>query len=407
MEKLKNIIIINDECGISGGGPKVSMMEANSLVEKYNVIYFCGFITSMQEIDKRVNVINVYKKPFLKQNKIIGALRGLYSFKAKRRLSKILKKFSKEDTVIHVHGFTTGLSSSIFKSIYKSAISVFFTCHSYHMICPNGGFFNYNTQKICNFEPMKSKCKKCNCDSRSFLFKKYRILRQKFQLHNIKLGKNEIHYIFISELSKKHLIDGLSPITEYRFVHNPIDRRPVKINNISSNKKYIYVGRIQREKGVENLCFFAKKKDICLDIIGDGNLKEELKRKYASNKIRFLGWQNYDYINKELLEARGLIFPSIWYECEPLTILEAKSVGLPVMVSNKCAGIENVTEKSGKIFDPFDYSTFSEAIDYFNDDKNIESLSINAYLEFEEYLKKNNHIKNLVKFYEDVLDDRK
>ena len=404
MDKLKNIIIINDECGISGGGPKVSMMEANEMCKKYNVVYFCGFITSLTNIDSRVKVVSVYKKAFLKQkNKLIGSLSCLYSIKAKHKLKKLLKSYSKNDTVIHVHGFTTGLSSSIFNAIYSSKIQVFFTCHSYHMACPNGGFFKYPSNKICNYIPMSKNCKKCNCDSRNKYFKKFRILRQKIQNKNIHHGNNNIHYIFISNLSKNVLINYLKPQVEYRFVHNPIDRRDVQISSIKENSHYIFIGRIQREKGIELLCEYAHRKGIFLDIIGDGNLRESLEKKYASNKICFKGWQNYDFINKAMLNARALIFSSVWYECEPLTILEAKSVGLPVLVSKLCAGVENVTKSSGIIYDPFSYDSFSDAIDILNNDEVISIMSKKSYEEFEQYLQKNNHIKNLIDFFEDVL----
>ena len=129
-------------------------------------------------------------------------------------------------------------------------------------------------------------------------------------------------------------------------------------------------------------------------------IEEANNKKYkTNNNITFAGWQNYDFITQKMAASRALIFPSLWYECEPLTVLEAKSMGLPVMVSNLCASVENVTEKSGVIYNPYDYDDFSKKIDILNNDENIIEMSKNSYLEFNEYVNKNHHIDELIDFY--------
>lgn len=406
--KLKNIIFVTDDCGIVGGGPKVQTFEANYFSNFYNVVYFCGYISSTECMNKNIEIISVYDTSFFKNpHKIKGALQGLYSFKAKRKLQKLLKRFSPEDTVIHVQGYVSALSSSIFRPIYKSKIPTFYTLHAYHLVCPNGGFYNFKSAEICTLKPCSLKCKLTNCDSRRFLFKIYRLLRRKFENHNIKVGKNKIHYIFLSNLSYEKMINYLKPQVEYRFIHNPIESRKITIQEISNNFDYLFVGRVTKEKGIVELCEFADKKGISLNIIGSGSLLESLKRKYESNKkIVFHGWRDFDYINSMMLRSRALIFPSLWYECEPLTVLEAKSAGLPVLVSNLCASIEDVTPLSGITYNPLDYEEFSKAIDVLNSPK-IEAFSKNALKEFIEYESKNKHYEELLQFYNDVLEERK
>lgn len=403
---LKNIIYITDECGISGGGPKVQILEANTLCEKYNVIYFCGFVTDSTVLNEKVKLVSVYNCSFLKmKNKLLGSLRCLYSKKAKKVLKELLKNYSKHDTVIHIGGFYTGLSSSIFSVIYSSQIPTFFTLHSYHLACPNGGFFNYKSGLICSLKPLGCKCLLSQCDSRNILFKYYRIIRQKIQNHNVRIKNNNLHYIFLSNLSKKILFPLLKPSVSYRMIHNPIETRNALINNISNNKYYLFIGRVQREKGIELLCEYADKKGIALMIVGDGNLSSTLKKKYHdNNKITFCGWKKYDEINKIMLGARALIFPSLWYECEPLTVLEAKSVGLPLLISNICASVEDVTKYSGCTYNPLDYDDFSRKIDIFEDNNSIELFSKKSYDEFNDFIKNNNHTLEVEKFYIDVLN---
>ena len=401
---LKNIIMINDECGLYGGGAKVSAFEVNELAKKYNVVFFCGWKGDISSFNPKIEIISVYDSSFLDaKNKISSIFAGLYSFKAKKAMKQLLNRFSKEDTVIHITGFITGLSSSIFSPIYKSGIKTFYTIHAYHLACPNGGFFNYPKNKICTLKPCSIKCQLSNCDSRNYYFKIYRNIRQIIQNYNFKLGKNKIHYIFLSKLSKEAIIKYLKPQSPYKFIHNPVETRDLTISNIENNDTFLFVGRVQKEKGIEILCEFVEKKKIKLLIIGNGPLEDSLKEKYKNNKnIVFAGWQNYDFITQKMACSRALIFSSLWYECEPLTVLEAKSMGLPVMVSNLCASVENVTEKSGVIYNPYDYDDFSKKIDILNNDEKIIEMSKNSYLEFNEYVNKNHHIDELIDFYKNT-----
>ena len=404
--KLKNIIFVTDDCGIVGGGPKVQTFEANYFSQFYNVVYFCGFITSKECMNPNIKIISVYETSFLKNpNRLKGAMLGLYSKKAQKMLTNLLKDYSPEDTIIHVQGYVSALSSSVFKPIYKSKIPVFYTLHAYHLVCPNGGFYNFPKSKICTLKPGSLKCRCSNCDSRSYLFKIYRLVRRVFEKHFIKVGKNNIHYIFLSRLSYEKMIDYLKPKVEYRFIHNPIESRNITVNNIENNHSYLFVGRVTKEKGIVELCDYVDRLGLDLNIVGSGNLLEDLENKYKENKhIRFHGWQNYDYINKMMLESRALIFPSLWYECEPLTVLEAKSAGLPVLVSSLCASVEDVTEKSGMIFNPYSFDEFSNSIKVFENDKALKEMSINAKKEFDEYEMNNKHYDELLKFYNDVLE---
>ena len=72
--------------------------------------------------------------------------------------------------------------------------------------------------------------------------------------------------------------------------------------------------------------------------VGDGPLAAELRAKYPD--ARMLGWQKPEDARAAIRNARALVFPSLWYEGQPLTVLEAKALGTPVIVSDGCAGRE-------------------------------------------------------------------
>ena len=61
--------------------------------------------------------------------------------------------------------------------------------------------------------------------------------------------------------------------------------------------------------------------------------------------------------------ARALVFPSLWYECQPLTTYEALANGLPVIVSDNCAGREAVrNEENGLWFKSGDVDGLAAAL---------------------------------------------
>ena len=66
-------------------------------------------------------------------------------------------------------------------------------------------------------------------------------------------------------------------------------------------------------------------------------IAQELLRdleKQASASIEFVGSVPSSEVQKHLLSARALVFPSIWYEGFGLTIVEAFAAGVPVLANN-------------------------------------------------------------------------
>ncbi|MFS1419975.1 glycosyltransferase [Vibrio splendidus] len=102
--------------------------------------------------------------------------------------------------------------------------------------------------------------------------------------------------------------------------------------------KFLFVGRIQEDKGIlELLESFKKIKNtkFKLDIIGDGPLLNELENKYTDKRINFLGQIKNSELSDYFLRSHVLVVPSKnRYEGFPRVILEAWSNGLPVIVSN-------------------------------------------------------------------------
>ena len=81
--------------------------------------------------------------------------------------------------------------------------------------------------------------------------------------------------------------------------------------------------------------------------------------------------------------ARALVFPSLWYEGQPLTVLEAKGLGVPVIVSDACAGREEVEDGvTGLWFKSQDVGDLTRALEIMRDDQRVAAMSHAAYAAF-------------------------
>ena len=395
MKNLKNILIINDFDYVQGGASKVAIDTANALCNQYNVIFFCGDSNENSPLDSKVKVISTKQGESLKnKNKLKGIINGIYNFKSKHELKKTLLSLDKEETIIHVHGWTKSLSCSIFDIIWKLNFKLVLTMHDYFTACPNGGYFNYKKNKICNYKPLSAKCIKCNCDSRNFGFKIYRIIRQFVQSKIVKLNKRLTDVISISDFSENILKSTLNKNTKIHRVLNPIDFKKNKNKiDFKNNDYYLYVGRISKEKGVDVFCEAITKSNLKGIVVGDGDQKEILQNKYPN--IEFTGWKESKEVKEYQSKARALIFPSRWYETAGLTALEANMCGIPIIVSSNTAITDFVNDKN-MIFENSNAQSLIEKINEF--EKNIQNYNV------EKVNFSNNYKEEIEKCYIDILN---
>lgn len=277
------------------------------------------------------------------------------------------------------------------------------TLHNYEIVCPNGGLFNYNSNKICYLKPMSVKCILCNCDSRKYVHKIWRVLRQNKQIKKGLLPSGVNNYIYISEMSKNILKPFLPTNASFYYVKNPIDIKKNESVNVMKNNSFVYVGRLSKEKGC--LLFAEAAKDLNIDAIfvGDGELKDRIKKVYP--KSRITGWLDKSQVEYELNYARALVFPSLWYETLGLTALEAQAKGVPVIVSDACTAREFIKDKiTGLWFKSGDLEDLKEKIKMMMDNNLVKIYGQNSYVNYwENDFSPENHISQLEKVYEDIL----
>jgi len=142
----------------------------------------------------------------------------------------------------------------------------------------------------------------------------------------------------------------------------------------SGKRTVLYVGKLQKYKGIENLiaAFDSVRRAIPearLEIVGDGPQRRQLKaltkRLGLDRYVGFRGWIPQDRLVKTLEESTVFVLPSIRSRREAfgIVVLEAMAAGKPVIVS-KIPGPESLVEdgKNGLLVPPGQPKELADAI---------------------------------------------
>lgn len=361
---LKNIIVVCDSASVRGGIEGVAFTEAKGLAKQGLNVYL---FAAMGPIDKTleengVRVTCLWQQDILSNpNRMEAVKQGLYNVKAHDELKNFLRDFNPLDTIVHVHGWTKALSSSVFSASAYYGFKVVITIHDYFSVCPNGGFYNYPKKKICDLRPLSMRCICRNCDSRSYPTKLFRVIRSFMQRREMFKNK-QLYFIYISRITHDAVIPLIKRyIKDAFFLRNPAQIESTQPVNITDNDTYLFIARLSLEKGVELFCQAMTDLGLKGCVLGDGYLRGRMERRYPN--VVFEGWVEGKKKEKLIRKGKCLVFPSLWYEGSPLTILEMMSYGIPCIVPDKCAASDEVIDgKTGYIFKSGDLVSLEEAI---------------------------------------------
>ena len=403
-----NVIIVCDYAFTNGGAEKVAIESALGLAAKgINVIYF----SAVGPIDERMleceNIEVICLGPSdLKgnSNKFKGFIQCIWNQEAKKQFDTLLKRFSNENTIIHAHLWQKGLSSSIFYNVIRKNYKIIFTMHHYFLSCPNGGFYDYQKNKICNCKALTTKCIFKHCDSRGYIFKIFRLIRMLVEKKIVKLQSSIKHFIVISDLGYQVSKDTLSLDAKFYPLNNPFNINREKKVDIAKNKYYIFVGRLSVEKGVIKLAEMSKLLNLEVVIVGDGPEREKMEE--INPNLKFVGWVTPEEVKGYIKNSRAMIFPTLWYEGMPMSILECFSQGVPAIIPHTCAATQVVKHlETGFVYKQNDFESFKECISSAENNDLLTKISQNSFNYFwDSDYSLEKHCHKLISIYYDTLE---
>jgi glycosyltransferase involved in cell wall biosynthesis len=324
----------------------------------------------------------------------------VWSKSAHRRLQTILR--SHRIDVVHCHNTFPLISPSAYYGASGLGIPVVQTLHNYRLLCPaatlwrNGGVCE---ECVSARSLVPAVIHKCYRNDRlatvavASMLGVHRALRTYEQRVDA--------YIALSRFAREKLTWGGLPPQRIYVKPNCLSKAPAAGGGTGGYA--LFVGRLCEEKGVGILAEAWKAlPDIPLLVAGDGPAQTCWPR-----NVTALGAQGQEAVTTLMQNASLLAFPSTWYECAPMTILEALACGTPVIASDLGSIPEFVRHGyNGLLFRPGDPEDLARQVRWaFDHPEQLRAMRANARREFEEKYTAERNYKMLIAIYEQAIEN--
>lgn len=379
-----NIIIANDYATVNGGAAQVAVVSARALAEAgYNIYFVFAAGTPAQElIHENITLVDLEQYDLLNNpSKVNASIIGIWNNDVASKTKKLLAQFSPENTIIHIHTWVKSLSNSFLHAVIESKFPHVITLHDYFSVCPNGGFYNFQSKNICTLKPMSYQCLKSNCDLRSYSQKLWRFTRQAVT-YRLGVPRKVSNYIYVSEFSKKILSPYFSDTSTLWNVPNPIDVKKLSRATPDLFEHFSFIGRLSNEKGVKLFAQAAVNSGSKARFVGSGEMEASLKE--INPSAEFTGWASRDDVTQYIQQSRAIVVPSLLYETQGMVVAESAALGVPCIVADTCAGRDFVEDGvTGLWFKGSDKKSLTDAIKRLSDNPKLaKELGNNAYSKY-------------------------
>ncbi len=400
------IVLCLDHAFVSGGQAKVAIDSAIGLKRAGMRPILFAAAGPVAEILRTEGIETVC----LGQNDLLGnpsrakaAMQGIWNARAAAALGQLLAGLPKQRSIVHVHGWAKALSPAIAVPIATSRLPAVYTIHEYFLFCPNGGFYNYQKSQVCHLRPLSASCWLTHCDQRNYPRKLWRNARLTFARKFAHLPDIFTDFITISDFQAAIVAPFVPKAARLHHLSNPIPMADLGPRCDPRAGEFLFVGRLSTEKGPFLFAEAAQRLGVTPVFAGDGPIAGELAARFP--QARILGWRTTEAVHELMRGARALVFPSLWYEGQPLTILEAKALGVPVIVADSCAGRDEVEDGvTGLWFKGGDVDDLTRTMRQLEDDRLAAQFSHAAYAAFwanPPTLER--HVHGLLKLYRGML----
>lgn len=287
------------------------------------------------------------------------ALETIWSGPARESLTALAEQFQPD--VVHFHNTLPKVSPAAYGVAKQAGAAVVQTLHNFRMGCPSGLMYRQGSpceDCLGQAVPWPGVLHGCYRGSRA----QTGVVATMLALHRLRgTYRNDVDlYLAPSDfLREKAVQSGLDP---ERVVLKPNFLAPDPGLKPGFGDYALFVGRLTETKGLITLLNAYEQKESGLPdlrIAGEGELEGLVQTAAdADQRITFRGPLSRDQVLSEMSGALALVFPSVWYENFPMTIVEALACGLPVLASRLGALPELVSDgQNGALFaagDPVD-----------------------------------------------------
>lgn len=340
------------------------------------------------------------------------ALSSVYSLSARRRLRALLN--ATRPDLAHIHIIYHQLTMSIVDELAHAGVPMAMTLHDYKIGCP--AYVLYRDGAPCTdcvhgavHNAVRHRCIKGSLAASTLAASEAALSRigRKYQKIDAYVCPSAFSGQVATEAGvepgRLHVVPNFLPDEE---VETPLTA-------LSSDPRFLYAGRLEEVKGLSDLLAAyesATPEMGTLVIAGAGGALESAVRRAAelSPQIEYLGRLSRSDVRAQLRAARATVLPSRWDENNPMSVLEARSLGVPVIVSDRGGLPEMVTDGvDGLVVEAGDAAALRSAIVALGADRaTAETFGQAGYRRFLENNTAKAHYQNLLGAYESAIANK-
>jgi glycosyltransferase involved in cell wall biosynthesis len=380
---VKKLLIVHNFYKEFGGEDANIYEEIEFFKKKYEVSFF------YQENNHSINIFDIFS--FIFQTNI----------STNKKFLDIVEEFQPDAVYIHNTWFKINLG--IFKILKNKKIKVILKIHNFRYECGRHLFAKQHS-------PKNKRCDACGFEN-PFLFVLNKYYKDSYiksialYFYSVKFFDMLKNYpmilLALNDFHKTKLIEKGVVEEKIEVFHNPIKFD----KDITKDKKsyLVYAGRISKEKGVEEVIKSWLNSDIShfdLYIIGEGELKSYLEKKYKYKNLIFTGYLSNEDVLAYIKHAKAVVTATKLYEGQPRLLCEASSLGT-ISIYPSFGGMNEFFPEDYKYsFEQFNYKDLEKKLNLLNEEQVFEEAVSEVKINILEKLNE----KNIYLSFSRILD---
>lgn len=332
---------------------------------------------------------------------LMSFTRMFYSMEAKRKMRQLIK--DERPDIVYIIQMHNKISPSIVDAAKEMKVPVIHRISDFQYMCPNALFYNDQTG-VCE-ECLKGNriaCVKNRCVLNSTVYSGIKMMAK--WLHDVmKVHQRIDAFVVPSEFTYEKL-------HEYGIPYEKLNHIPTFFNLKEVNPQVtyepfvLYVGRLEKQKGLMTLIRAFKDAPYQLKIIGFSNdgYEEELKACAGESKnIEFLGKMNFEQIAPYLKSCLCTVVPSEWYDNFPNSLIESYAFKKAVIATDFGSLQYMVNDgETGLKFKYADTKDLMSKVQYlFEHQEEARRMGENGYQLIETVYSPETHYKQLIEVF--------
>jgi glycosyltransferase involved in cell wall biosynthesis len=266
--------------------------------------------------------------------------------------------------VAHVHNVFPLISPALYWTLRRAGVPVVQTIHNFRFVCINGLLFRAG--KVCHdcLEGRRRACVREKCYRDGHLYSLWYALIIWWHQRRGTFHRAIDRYITLNSFTRNILVDAGFDAARIVVKPNAATVAPGGAAPPAGAPHALFIGRLAQEKGIMTLLAAAVRVPaLPLQVMGDGPLIAQARAFVAqagAPHIEFKGYCSHEQIAAALAQALVLVFPSECYENCPMTVINALTLGTPV-VAARTGGVPDFVpeDRAGWLFPPGDVAALA------------------------------------------------